>query len=105
MRNFLYTLWLSTLFYSCNQQSAKKNQENIAVANSTPIDYSPEVSDKSWYFSGKKAPLFNGLEGIHFPVSTKNIEVQKYFDQGLMLSFGFNHAEAGRSVYEAAHLV
>jgi tetratricopeptide (TPR) repeat protein len=104
MRNFLYTLWLSTLFYSCNQQSAKKNQENIAVANSTPIDCSPEVSDKSWYFSGKKAPLFNGLEGIHFPVSTKNIEVQKYFDQGLMLSFGFNHAEAGRSFYEAAHL-
>ncbi|WP_243636325.1 tetratricopeptide repeat protein [Flavobacterium aquariorum] len=60
----------------------------------------PEVTDKNWYSSGKKAPLFKGLDGLHFPVSTKNIEAQKYFDQGLMLSFGFNHAEAARSFFE-----
>lgn len=102
MRNFLYTLLLSTLFCSCNQQTADKKQEKIKVANSTPVSCSPEVSDKSWYSSGMKAPLFSGLEGIHFPISTNNIEAQKYFDQGLMLSFGFNHAEAARSFYEAA---
>src|SRR5207342_2388836 len=28
-------------------------------------------------------------------------EAQKYFDQGLILAYGFNHAEAGRSFYEA----
>lgn len=62
----------------------------------------PEVVDKTWYSSGKKAPLFTGLDGIHFPVSTINPEAQQYFDQGLMLSFAFNHAEAGRSFFEAA---
>jgi tetratricopeptide (TPR) repeat protein len=62
----------------------------------------PEVLDKSWYTSGKKAPIFSGLEGIHFPITTTSKEAQQYFDQGLMLSFGFNHAEAGRSFYEAA---
>lgn len=62
----------------------------------------PEVLDITWYSSGKKAPLFSGLEGINFPVTTKNKEAQQYFNQGLMLSFAFNHAEAGRSFYEAA---
>lgn len=102
MRNFLYPFLLSTLFFSCNQQSADKKLESTNLSNSTPICYSSVVTDKSWYSSGKKAPLFNGLEGIHFPISTKNTDVQKYFDQGLMLSFAFNHAEAGRSFYEAA---
>ena len=102
MRNFLYTLLLNLIFCSCNQQSADKKQERANITNSTLVGCSPEVSDKVWYSSGKKAPLFKGLEGIHFPISTKNIEVQKYFDQGLMLSFAFNHAEAGRSFYEAA---
>jgi tetratricopeptide (TPR) repeat protein len=102
MNNFLYTFLLSLLFCSCNQKSADKKKEKANTSNSTPAVCSPEVSDKSWYASGKKAPLFDGLKGIHFPVSTKNIEVQKYFDQGLLLSFAFNHAEAGRSFYEAA---
>jgi tetratricopeptide (TPR) repeat protein len=102
MNNFLYTILLSLLLCSCNQKSADKKQEKANTSNSTLAVCSPEVSDKSWYASGKKAPLFYGLNGIHFPISTKNIEVQKYFDQGLMLSFAFNHAEAGRSFYEAA---
>jgi tetratricopeptide (TPR) repeat protein len=102
MHKFLYALCFSILFWSCNQQSENKKYEKITAANSTSVGCAPEVSDKLWYSSGKKAPLFKGLEGIHFPISTKNIEVQKYFDQGLMLSFGFNHGEAGRSFYEAA---
>jgi tetratricopeptide (TPR) repeat protein len=104
MRNLVYTVLLHLIFCSCNQQSSHNRQERINAANSTAIGCSTEVSDKSWFSSGKKAPLFEGLEGIHFPISAKNIEVQKYFDQGLILSFAFNHAEAGRSFYEAARL-
>ena len=104
MRNLLFIFWLNALFCSCNQQLAEKEDEKITIPNSTPIGCSPEISDKSWYSSGRKAPLFKGLGGIHFPVSTKNTEVQKFFDQGLMLSFAFNHAEAGRSFFEATRL-
>lgn len=64
----------------------------------------PEITDKSWYTSGKKAPLFSGLGGISFPITTKNPEAQKYFNQGFMLSYGFNHAEAARSFFEATRL-
>ncbi len=50
-------------------------------------------------------PLFlPGLGNRHHPISTKNPEAQKYFDQGLMLVFGFNRAEAVRSFRRASQL-
>ena len=103
MRKLLYSCWLIVILCSCNQTT--KNKEASIKTDALTSQYgvlcAPEVIDKSWYSSGKKAPLFSGLDGLHFPVSTKNKEAQQYFDQGLMLSFGFNHAEAGRSFFEA----
>ncbi len=66
--------------------------------------YNTITSDKGWYTSGKKAPKINGLTGIDFTISTNNPEAQAYFNQGMMLSYGFNHAEAARSFYEAIRL-
>lgn len=103
MRNSHFMFWAVIIFCSCNQQ--KTNKQEAANPNSISqygVLCAPEVIDKTWYSSGKTAPLFSQLEGIHFPVSTKNAKVQQYFDQGLMLSFGFNHAESARSFYEAA---
>lgn len=50
------------------------------------------------------APLFEGLGPVRHPVTTRNPDAQKYFDQGLRLSYAFNHEEAGRSFREAARL-
>ena len=50
------------------------------------------------------APVFDGLGAHRHPISTKNPQAQKYFDQGVNLLFGFNHAEAIRSFREAARL-
>lgn len=50
------------------------------------------------------APVFTGLGRHSHPISTKNPQTQKYFDQGVNLLFGFNHAEAIRSFREAARL-
>src|SRR4051812_19646822 len=47
---------------------------------------------------------FDGMGKVHHPVSTKNVEAQAYFDQGLNLCFGFNHDEAGRSFQKAVEL-
>jgi len=49
-------------------------------------------------------PLFDGLGPVRHAVTTKNATAQKYFDQGLRLSYAFNHEEAGRSFREAARL-
>lgn len=50
------------------------------------------------------APLFQNLGDLHFPISTDNEEAQAFFDQGLRLTYAFNHAEAHRSFMEAARL-
>ena len=54
--------------------------------------------------AGRQAPLFDDLGNHRHAISTKSPEAQRYFDQGLMLAWGFNHAEAGRSFREAARL-
>jgi len=43
------------------------------------------------------APLFADLGNHHHPVTTKSKLAQRYFDQGVILLFNFNHAEAIRS--------
>ena len=53
---------------------------------------------------GKEAILlFDNLGTHHYPVSTSVPDAQRYFDQGLILAFGFNHAEAARSFRQAYH--
>lgn len=49
-------------------------------------------------------PLFAGLGNHHHSVTTKSELAQKYFDQGLIFVYAFNHAEAVRSFREAARL-
>ena len=48
--------------------------------------------------------LDDGLGGIDHPVTTKNTEAQKYFNQGLMYLYAFNHAEGINSFKHAAEL-
>jgi tetratricopeptide (TPR) repeat protein len=50
------------------------------------------------------APIFDGYGDHHHPISSANLKTQAYFDQGVRLLFGFNHAEAIRSFREAARL-
>lgn len=101
MRHFICLFCLGIIFYSCNRHPEKKETPKTEAISNNYSCSTPEVIDKSWYSSGEKAPLFSGLKGIHFPISTKITAAQNYFNQGLMLSFGFNHAEAARSFYEA----
>jgi tetratricopeptide (TPR) repeat protein len=88
---------------ACKQPSAP-----VTVTDPFTGDRGPrcatKVSDADWYDSGMKAPIFEGLGGLDFPITTSSDEAQTYFLQGLMLSYGFNHAEAARSFYEAMRL-
>jgi len=52
----------------------------------------------------KQAPLFDNLGTLHLPITTGSQLAQKYFDQGLILAYGFNHEEAFRSFEEVASL-
>ena len=52
----------------------------------------------------KALELHPGLGTYHHPITTKNPEAQKYFDQGLTLLYGFNHDEAARYFRRASEL-
>ncbi len=53
---------------------------------------------------GSTAPRLQNLGRHRFPVSTRVPRAQLFVDQGIKLSYGFNHAEAGRAFREAARL-
>src|SRR5258707_10239239 len=48
--------------------------------------------------------LVTGLGDLHHPVSTKNLQAQQFFDQGLRFIYAFNHDEAARSFQHAGEL-
>lgn len=53
---------------------------------------------------GERPPLLQGLGNWSWRVSTRVPAAQQYFDQGLRLTYGFNHDEAKLSFEEALRL-
>jgi tetratricopeptide (TPR) repeat protein len=49
-------------------------------------------------------PLFENLGSYHRTISTNVADAQRYFDQGLRLTYAFNHAEAIRAFEQATRL-
>ncbi|MHC0440196.1 hypothetical protein [Flavobacterium sp. 3-210] len=97
-----YLIFAVFLLFACNKN--KNTDTKSTKITSNQGCYIPKTTDKDWYALNKKAPKFEGLSGIDFKISTNNQEVQQYFNQGMMLAYGFNHAEAARSFYEASRL-
>lgn len=64
----------------------------------------PESSQADRLAQRAGAPLFEGMGDYHMPVTTADPDAQRYFDQGMVLAFGFNHAESIRSFRAAQTL-
>jgi tetratricopeptide (TPR) repeat protein len=65
-----------------------------------------DTSDLQGVVDSAREPIFDGLGGLHHPVTTKTNSTlaQRFFDQGLTFVYAFNHDEAAGSFEEAAHL-
>lgn len=50
------------------------------------------------------APLFDGMGSYHRGITTGSEGAQRFFNQGMVLAFGFNHAESIRSFRAAQKL-
>ncbi len=71
---------------------------NALVHDPRAIDADPASADSPI------APRLEGLGDYSMKVTTSNPDSQYFFDQGLRLTYGFNHSEALRSFKEAARL-
>ena len=64
----------------------------------------PQKDAQSATVPGQLAPRLQNLGHHKFPVTTESERAQLFMDQGMMLAYGFNHAEAERSFREVARL-
>lgn len=86
-----------------------KNTENqidtepklaMNIIKCTPANFLLENVDTTTQIS----PLFENLGQYNFTISTARKKAQLFFNQGLKLTFAFNHAESHRSFMEASRL-
>ena len=75
------------------------NVEPSVLAQTTPRD-----DVQSTVVPGQVAPRLQNLGDHQFPVTTSSSRAQLFINQGMMLTYGFNHIEASRSFREAARL-
>jgi tetratricopeptide (TPR) repeat protein len=76
-------------------------QEAAPEAKEPAID---ETSARNELASRAGAPLFDGMGSHHHPITTNDPDAQRYFDQGMIIDFAFNHAESARSFRAAQTL-
>jgi tetratricopeptide (TPR) repeat protein len=55
-------------------------------------------------FADTEPPLWEGLGAVTYKITTANEQAQTYFNQGLRLTYAFNHGEAQRAFRKAQKL-
>ncbi|MBL7963347.1 MAG: hypothetical protein JNM31_05810 [Flavobacteriales bacterium] len=108
MHNHPSPFVLAALLVACSESPAPIGAPVVTASRGCAPTL---VHDQDWYASGKVQPLFAGLDQLHFAISIdpalaqgRRDSIQRYFDQGLLLAYGFNHAEAARCFWQATRL-
>src|SRR5438034_8683015 len=70
----------------------------------TKTEPQPVTAHEHGAGGAQPAKLFDNLGNYHRAISAKSPEAQRWFDQGLRLTFAFNHEEAQRSFERAAEI-
>ena len=91
MRNLIVSLFFTVMFAGGTQVHAKIHDTRALEAD--PLQASQPL-----------APKLEGLGSYQFEVTTNSPESQLFFNQGLNLTYAFNHSEALRSFKEAVRL-
>ncbi|MEH6518448.1 MAG: hypothetical protein V7742_17355 [Halioglobus sp.] len=83
---------------ACNRQSAPEVVVKEALVEVSADTIEAEVAARA------QAPLLAGLGGFTHPITTADPWAQRYFDQGMAMASGFNHAESIRAFKAAQRL-
>ena len=94
--------FIGLLFFQLNKEDEFDYSKKVGMNSikCTPAKFLLTDVDTTKQIS----PLFENLGNHSYKVSTENDLAQQFFNQGLRLTYAFNHAEAHRSFMEAARL-
>jgi tetratricopeptide (TPR) repeat protein len=98
-RQFLSTALTAAILVAAGPAFA--HHDTIRLAQNTELKQFGGAEGPRAETRGTEIPLWDSLLGHRIVTSTKSDEAQAYIDQGIMLAFGFNHAEAARSFRRA----
>ena len=97
----LTCLLLSLILAACS--SDKSPPEEVLTPEPT-TDTSPQIDEQAAVVARAQAPLLDGLGDFNHPITTADSWAQRYFNQGMIMASGFNHAEAIRAFKAAQRL-
>ena len=72
----------------------------LAVATASAQEHQHPPSQPTTAQAAAATPLYDNLGTLHHAITTKSPAAQQYFDQGLRLTYAFNHDEAVKSFRE-----
>jgi len=78
--------------------------DRLVLAQAETAPFKPASQAHAPVADESMPPLYTDLGKLHFPITTASPRAQAYFDQGLRLLYGFNHAEAARAFRAAQRL-
>ena len=91
---------MSSLIVACDQCDESGASGEPTTPTNTPTRGGSEESSAD----RTRPPRLHGLGDHTYPITTESPEAQEFFDQGLVLAWGFDHQEAERSFRHAATL-
>lgn len=106
MRHIVFGMAVSAMALTgCSHfKTAGHDKDGAAMAPTSELVATPPETEKMDVATMAGAPLFEGMGDFHREISTSSADAQKYFDQGMVLAFGFNQAESIRSFKAAQKL-
>ncbi len=95
---FIALIALALSLAACSRTETPAAPQNKATPQ---IDATPSGTDLA---TRAGAPLFDGMGEHKHAITTNDPDAQRYFNQGLVIDFAFNHAESVRSFRAAQTL-
>jgi tetratricopeptide (TPR) repeat protein len=96
--------WDFVLCHSPAAAAATRGMIRLAATQTEVPQAKTNAATPALAFGESDPPLWEGLGSLSYKITTSNPQAQAYFDQGLRLTYGFNHEEAQRAFHKAQKL-
>jgi tetratricopeptide (TPR) repeat protein len=101
--------WNDLDFFLCHTPTktvgaVTRSMIRVAAAQTEAPQAKTNAASPALAFADSDPPVWDGLGSLSYKVTTSSAATQVYFDQGLRLTYAFNHEEAQRAFRKAQKL-